>query len=56
MPAKLTKIEVGFEHPAKGKQHCRECVHWQSPNRCKIVEGIVKGVDWCKRFEAKGAN
>lgn len=52
-PKKFKKSEVEFEHPAKGKNHCRECVHFESPNRCAIVEGVVKGTDWCDKFEAK---
>jgi hypothetical protein len=50
---KYTKEEVKFEHPAKGPNHCKDCVHWNAPNRCKIVEGKVMGVDWCDKFEKK---
>jgi hypothetical protein len=48
---KHTKEEVKFEHPAKGLNHCKDCVHWNAPNRCKIVEGKVMGVDWCDKWD-----
>jgi len=53
--AKLPMSTVGFEHPAKGKQHCSMCVHFlPKHNRCELVAGIVKAQDWCTRYRAKG--
>lgn len=49
---KYTKSEVKFEHPAKGPNHCKDCAHWEAPNRCKLVEGRTLGVDWCEKFKA----
>lgn len=44
------KSEVGFEHPAKGPQHCAECKHFRAPSGCEIVSGLIRPEDWCKKF------
>lgn len=49
------KTEVGFEHPAKGPDHCSECVHFEKrgPHTCEIVAGKIEGTDWCRKFREK---
>ncbi len=52
---KFLKMDVQFEHPAKGRDHCSECVHFiPEYSRCRIVRGEVMGVDWCKKFKKGG--
>jgi hypothetical protein len=51
---KFTKAQVGFEHPAQGMDHCRDCVHFRRPHGCQIVAGTVQAGDWCRKFQAKG--
>jgi hypothetical protein len=51
MADKLTKIQVRYEVPAKGMDHCRDCKHFIGPNRCKIVEGDIQPNGWCEKFE-----
>lgn len=46
----LTKTQVGYEHPAKGEDHCSECKHFKAPNGCEIVGGFIRAEDWCKHF------
>lgn len=51
---KLTKDEVGYEHPSKhGQEDCGDCVHFQvlAKNHCEIVDGIIKSEDWCRKFK-----
>jgi hypothetical protein len=50
--AKLTKPEVGYEHPAKGEDDCGGCAHFRSPSACEIVTGTIRPEDWCRRFVA----
>lgn len=54
--AKLSKDAVGFEHPARGLNHCGECVHFEkgARNSCEIVAGHITAPDWCQRFQRKG--
>jgi hypothetical protein len=48
---KLSKPSVGYEHPARGPHHCRQCEHFEPPSRCAIVEGVIRPEDWCRRFK-----
>lgn len=49
---KHTKKEVGFEHPAKSKQHCKDCQYFEvfGPGKCAIVDGKIEPGDWCREF------
>ena len=47
------KSEVGFEHPAKGPDHCSMCIHFKRPHACEIVAGYIRGEDWCEKFEER---
>jgi len=47
---KFDKSEVGFEHPAKGPNHCGACTHYIGGGYCAIVSGLVLAQDWCKKF------
>jgi hypothetical protein len=48
------KSEVQFEHPAKGKNHCSQCVHFLGNGKCEIVSGLIRPEDWCDKW--KGTN
>jgi hypothetical protein len=52
---KLMKEEVGYEHPAKGKDDCDDCKHFEvlAPRHCEIVEGTILPEDWCQKFKRK---
>jgi hypothetical protein len=50
---KFLKSEVGYEHPAKGADHCAGCVNFRRPHDCEVVAGFIRREDWCKRFEEK---
>lgn len=51
----FTKKEVNYESPAKGMDHCKDCIFFQvlHKNGCKIVEGFIKPADWCDEFTRK---
>ena len=55
MPRQFTKAEVGFEHPAKGEEHCGDCRYFEilKPHGCAIVSGEILPSDWCKKFDEK---
>lgn len=49
---KLTKKDVNFESPAKGRDRCAYCVHFLArQDACEIVAGRVLSSDWCNRFK-----
>ena len=49
---KLSKEYVGYEHPAKGREQCLDCVHFEvlAHHHCEIVQGTILPGDWCRRF------
>lgn len=52
--SKFEKSEVGFEHPAEGKDHCSQCMYFEvfGPKKCAIVTGVILPTDWCEEFRA----
>ena len=48
--AKVSKVSVGYEHPAAKVNHCGD--HWQPPHSCEVVSGRIQPEDWCKRFRS----
>lgn len=53
--SKFSKIAAQFEHPAKGDDHCGECVHFLAHLACEKVDGLIRPEDWCSLFEAAAA-
>jgi hypothetical protein len=49
---KSEKSTVGFEHPAKGPNHCGDCVYFRQ-GTCTIVAGRIEAEDWCRKFKMK---
>lgn len=49
--ATYRKAEVGFEHPAKGPNHCSQCEHFLGNLECEIVGGVIHPEDWCEKFK-----
>lgn len=49
----FTKIEVRYEVPAKGMDHCRDCEYFIVSGKCKLVEGDIQPNGWCNQFEDK---
>lgn len=47
----FAKNEVGYEHPAKGSDHCGICAHFRAPHKCVEVVGYIRREDWCQKFE-----
>jgi len=48
--AKLSKAESGYRYHHTGYGHCRECAHFDAPDQCKIIWGIITGKGHCDRF------
>jgi hypothetical protein len=48
-PKLSLKVVAYQDHPA-GDKRCDGCAHFQPPNGCKIVDGIVSPGGYCKFF------
>jgi hypothetical protein len=51
----VPKAEVGYEHPAKGDDHCGECFFFIPPDACQLVIPPILPQDWCQLHEDKDA-
>ncbi len=47
---KLSRASAGYEHPARGPDHCGVCRHFERPSACAVVRGEIRSEDWCERF------
>jgi hypothetical protein len=50
---KLTHKEVKYENPAKGMDHCKDCVHYADVDDCDLVKAPISPKGWCVRFRAE---
>jgi hypothetical protein len=48
--SKVSKPSVNYS-PGMGATRCKNCAHFEAPNRCEIVMGLIDPDYWCRRFE-----
>jgi hypothetical protein len=51
--AKVSKQIVAYQEQPKGTQSCSNCINFQAPSGCKVVEGDVSPQGWCKAYAPK---
>ena len=44
---------VQYQEKPKNNQECDECLHFEPPAGCKLVEGKINPKGWCQLFVAK---
>lgn len=47
---KAAKSTAGYEDRAKGQSHCHDCVHFEGPHGCSLVEGPINPMGVCNYF------
>jgi len=50
---KAAQKVVQYQEKPKGTQQCDGCLHFVSPNSCKLVEGKINPKGWCVLFAPK---
>ena len=50
---KMAKQDIQYQDTPKGDQDCDDCVYWQPPNACGIVEGVISPHGWCAAYNKK---
>ena len=50
---KLQGSMVMYQATPKDGQKCSTCLHWQPPNACAIVAGVISPEGWCAVWAAK---
>ena len=49
----ITKLEANYTDRSSDQNKCRGCKHFQSPDKCDLVEGLISPNGWCKYFSSK---
>ena len=44
---KMAQKAVGYQETPMGKARCDNCLQWQAPAACKLVEGAISPAGWC---------
>jgi hypothetical protein len=50
---KVAKEPVQYQDTPKNNQKCLECLHFVSPNACKLVKGEISPQGWCTIYVLK---
>ena len=48
--AKISQAAVAYQPQPNGDKRCDKCVQFQPPNACKIIEGTISPLGWCRVF------
>lgn len=52
---KLTHEAAKYQDDPKDGQQCSDCVYWEPPASCAVVEDPIAETGWCQLFVAKPA-
>ena len=51
--AKMAQKAVEYQDTPKGDQQCSNCLLFQEPNSCTLVDGEISPAGWCKFWVKK---
>ena len=51
--AKMSKADAKYQDTPKDGQKCSDCVYFQKPNKCAVVEGDISPEGWTILFNKK---
>ena len=50
---KMTQQAAAYQDGPKNGQKCMDCSFYVQPQACKLVDGTISPVGWCKFFAKK---
>lgn len=50
---RIAKVSAGYEDRSKNDKHCAGCEHFQAPNGCTVVEGVISPRGLCRYYLPK---
>jgi hypothetical protein len=50
---KASKVDAKYQDSPKDGQKCDQCVYFQAPNKCGVVEGDISPNGWSAMFNKK---
>ncbi len=52
---KVAQKAVGYQATPQGAQRCDNCMQFEAPSSCKVVDGSIDPAGWCKIYVKKPA-
>jgi hypothetical protein len=52
---KVAQTVVGYQDTPHDGQRCDNCLQFEPPSSCKVVEGKIAAAGWCKVYVKKPA-
>jgi hypothetical protein len=52
---KVAQKLVAYQDTPKGPQRCDNCMYFEPPAGCKVVEGTINPAGWCQLYAKKPA-
>ena len=52
---KMTQQAAAYQDGPKNGQKCLDCSFYVQPQACKLVDGTISPVGWCKFFAKKAS-
>jgi len=50
---KIAQNLVQYQDTPKNGQKCADCMQFEAPDKCKVVDGKISPNGWCAAFVAK---
>jgi len=50
---KMSQKVVAYQDTPQGDHRCDNCLQFQPPSSCKIVDGAINPAGWCKVYVKK---
>jgi hypothetical protein len=50
---KISQANAKYQDHPNGEARCDQCLQFQAPNSCKLVDGEIKPDGWCQLFAPK---
>lgn len=47
---RISKAFAGYKEKSNDKKRCHDCVHFQAPNGCTVVSGVIDEDGVCRYF------
>ena len=53
--SKASQKVVAYQDTPHGAERCDNCIQFEPPSACKVVEGTIAAAGWCKLYVKKPA-
>jgi hypothetical protein len=50
---KVAQKTVGYQSKPMGTAQCSNCMHFEAPSSCKVVDGNIEPAGWCRLYSQR---